>query len=724
VKVGRLCRRPLSLQPTVFTATVDAEPIVIICGRIDSSLWDDGLSVMICNWPEEIEITILMHLETIRVRNFRLLRRLSIDLAEGKTTTILVGPNNSGKTSVMEALRLFVGAGADTPKISFHDLSQLRHRDLKRIEALLIGSSDSEEKIAVLKRFAPRMRVDLTFAYEENPADLVAATRLLMDLTPGTNKVKLRIEYALENARKLLDDFEVRPSKGESLCEFLRDSFRNYFKRSLYKVSQDDKEVEVLEEGGLLRSLLRIDIVPAQRHLDDEEGSRSAKLSKLLHDHYERFYKVDDSAGYRAIEDALTKSASDLTDRYSLAFGRLTKRLQSFGYPPGQTAPDLRVRAEMSAETIYRDNARIFYASKHAREEGVMDEFELPEKYNGLGYKNLIYMVLQLESFRAAVDVTVGDKPSVHIIAIEEPEAHLHPQMQTVFISEISKALENDGGTTAQVILSTHSSHMIAHSEFGPVRYFRRVGREVVMRDLSKLPLPDQDPDLLGFLRRYIRLTHCDLFFADKAIFVEGQVERLLLPMMLEEIAKAKGCETLANQYISISEVGGGHAHKFKPLIDFLGIPSLIITDLDSVNEDGKKCPVAEGRGTSNACLRKWIPGKETVDELNACDEVAKTQGCIRVAYQLAQEGNCGRSFEEAFIYANVPWLTANHGRLETTGAAIKRAVDAGLTAQAWELSSKIGKVDFALDLIGAPGWKTPLYIEQGLTWLAQHSST
>jgi putative ATP-dependent endonuclease of OLD family len=664
-----------------------------------------------------------MHLETISVRNFRLLRRLSIDLAKGKTTTILVGPNNSGKTSVMEALRIFVGLGTDNPRISFHDLSQLRHRDLRRIEVLLGTTADPEKKIAILKRFAPRMRLDLTFSYDEDPADLVAASQLLMDLTPGINRVRLRIEYALENAKKLLDDFEARPHKDQNLCDFLRDSLRDYFKRSFFKVSQDGKEVEALEDSAFLKALLRIDIVPAQRHVDDDEGSRSAKLSKLLHDHYERFYRVDDAAGYQAIEDALTQSASDLTDKYGLAFGRLTKRLQSFGYPPGQQAPDLRVRAEMSAETIYRDNARIFYASEHAGKEGVMEEFELPEKYNGLGYKNLIYIVLQLESFRAAIDATEGDKPRIHIIAIEEPEAHLHPQMQTVFISEISKALENDGGTTAQVLLSTHSSHMIAHSEFEPVRYFRRIGREVVMRDLSKLPLPDNDPDLLGFLRRYIRLTHCDLFFADKAIFVEGQVERLLLPMMIEEQAKTGGCETLGSQYISVSEVGGGHAHKFKPIIDFLGIPSLIITDLDSVDDDGKKCPVAEGKGTSNACLRKWIPAKETVDDLKACDEAAKTQGCIQVAFQIEQDGHCGRSFEEAFIYANIAWLTANHAKLSTTNAAVKKAIDAGLAGQAWELSGKLGKVDFALDLISQPGWSIPLYIEQGLTWLAQRSS-
>ena len=660
-----------------------------------------------------------MRLETIAVRNFRLLRRLSIDLAQDKTTTILVGPNNSGKTSVMDALRVFGTAGAKAPEVSFHDLSQLRHRDFRRIESLIAAAPDGTAKAAIVRKLAPRMRIELTFSYTQDPADLVAATDLLMDLDAGANRVRIRIDYSVKNAKQLVDEFEARPVQDQSLCEFLRDCFARHYERSYAKVSRDGSEVIPLDDGGPLRRLLKIDIVPAQRHVDDDETSRSAKLSKLLHDHYTRFYKVDDAEGYQAIENALTDSATDLTKKYGTAFGRLTTRLQNFGYPQGQAAPDLRVRAHMSAETIYRDNARIFYASQHAGREGVMEEFELPEKYNGLGYKNLIYIVLQLESFRATLEASPEDRPRVHIIAIEEPEAHLHPQMQTVFIGEISKALEGDGGTTAQVILSTHSSHMIAHSEFGPVRYFRRSGREVVVKDLSKLPLSEDDPNVLDFLRRYIRLTHCDLFFADKAIFIEGQVERLLMPMMVEACSKIEGCEAFTSQYVSVSEIGGAYAHKFKPLIDFLGIPTLIVTDLDSIDAESKKCPVADGVGTSNVALRQWLPGKADLLELRGCDAAARTQRTIQVVYQVDEGGCCGRSFEEAFIYANVAWLSANHARLEATGGSIGRSVATGLPGDGWNLSGKLSKVDFALDLLSNPGWKTPKYIQDGLVWLS-----
>jgi putative ATP-dependent endonuclease of OLD family len=661
-----------------------------------------------------------MRLETIRIRNFRLLRRASIDLAAKSTTTVFVGPNNSGKTSVMDALRVFTGMLSDTVRISIHDLSQVRHRDFDRLEVLLSKAVIPEKRIALVRRFAPRMRLDLTFSYMQTPADIVVASQLLMGLDMDDDRVCLRIEYDIDNAKALLDDFEARRRKEDSLHEFLKDNFGTYFKRKYFKVSRTGAEIEQLDGGQVVERLIKFNNVPAQRHVDDDEASNAVKISRLMHEHYMRFYKIADAEGFDAIEAALEQSSGELTKKYAVTFKRLTERLKAFGYPQGQIAPDLRIRAEMNSQTLYKDNTRIYYANEYAEIDGTTAEFELPERYNGLGYKNLIYIVLQLEAFQSVLEAALEVQPRVHVIAIEEPEAHLHPQMQCIFINEVSKALDSQAGITAQVILSTHSSHMIANSGFEPVRYFRRKGREVSVRDLSKLPMPPDDPSLLDFLRRYIKLTHCDLFFADKAVFVEGQVERLLLPLMIESCTSMEGCADLASQYISISEVGGAYAHKFKPIMGFLGIPTLIITDLDSVNDSGKKCRVSEGTKTSNACLRTWIPARATLSELLACGNSEKTEAHIQVAYQTAENGNCGRSFEEAFIYANLSWLTANSDALVATGELIKTASTPSLATSAWELSGQLNKVDFALDLIARTGWATPSYIREGLSWLAK----
>ena len=532
-----------------------------------------------------------MRLERISIRNFRLLRRFSINLTQDKTTTVLVGPNNSGKTSVMEALRLLLESGASSRrKPSIHDLSQARRDDFRRIQKRIEEIDDEEKCLATVRRFAPRIRIDLIFSYDENTLDLAVATELLMDLNPQSNIVGLRIEFALENAKALINDFKSRRLSNETLFEFLADKLSTYYGLSFFKISEDGKDVEALKNGDVIKRLIKVDMISAQRFIDDEESARATTLSRLLHDHYNRYYKSENLVGYNSIEDTIKIIAADLTTKYEGAFGRLTQRLESFGYPPGHKSPQMKIRAEMNAETVYRDNTRVYYKSEHVSAKGDKDILELPERYNGLGYKNLIYIVLQLESFRAALEALPTDRPRVHIIAIEEPEAHLHPQMQCVFIREISKALNPTEGSHPQVILSTHSSHIVADSGFDPIRYFKRQDNEVSVRDLSRLEPPDGN--VLSFLKRYVKLTHCDLFFADKAILVEGQVERLLLPMMLEKCARLDGCAYLTSQYISISEIGGAYAHKFQPLVDFIGIPTLVITDIDTVDDKGQKCPV------------------------------------------------------------------------------------------------------------------------------------
>ncbi|MCR6736586.1 MAG: AAA family ATPase [Afipia sp.] len=665
-----------------------------------------------------------MRLETVRIRNFRLLRRFSVGLAKAKTTTIFVGPNNTGKTSVMDALQLFFGAGDDSRRrFSIHDFSHACRKVFDRVEARLEKVETEEIAIKLLHSSLPRLRMELKFSYTEDSADLVVANELLMSLTTTSDIVALRIEYGIDNAKGLWADFKARPEKSITFFEFLSDNLTSYFKKATYKISEDGSQAQALDNNEVLKRLMRIDMVPAQRHLDDDEAVGAAKLSRLLHEHYTRYYKVEHVDGAKEIESAIKNSSDILTGKYVQVFGRLTSKLKTFGYPQGHASPDLLIKAEMTAEKIYRDSTRIYYASEHTSVSGNVTKYELPEKYNGLGYKNLIFIVLQLESFRAALEAIPKDRPRVHIIAVEEPEAHLHPQMQQVFINEIAKVLEQKDGITAQVLLSTHSSHMVAGSDFDPIRYFKRKGREVSVRDLSALPLTKGNTDVMNFLRRYMKSTHCELFFADKAIFVEGQVERLLLPLMIAQSSEKHAGVFLSSQYISISEVGGAYAHIFKPLIEFLQIPTLIVTDLDSVDADGKKCAVSDGVKTSNAALRTWLPGKEDLADLIVCDAIAKTDGHIQVAYQVAEAGMCARSFEESFVYANLEWLKANHGKLLACGSIIEVSKDS-LAKDAYELCKKLPKVDFALDLVSEGGWGIPKYIADGLQWLAQQGSS
>jgi predicted ATP-dependent endonuclease of OLD family len=269
----------------------------------------------------------------------------------------------------------------------------------------------------------------------------------------------------------------------------------------------------------------------------------------------------------------------------------------------------------------------------------------------------------------------------------------------------------------------------------------------------------ESDEDTKRFLFQYIKLTHCDLFFADAAILVEGNVERLLLPLMISRVSKE-----LKSSYLSILEVGGAFAHKFKNLVHFLGLTTLVITDLDSVqpgivtDEDeevvedieneptikkGRVCPAwKEGAETSNYTLSTWLPGLTKVSELLAADDKKKcpdptreTPAKIMVAYQTKQEvtwkmekdSRAGRTFEEAFAYENLEWCQDN--KQKALGLRVKQSDNPTLETIAQRIHKKIKgssfrKTEFALAVMVAESeWLVPIYIADGLRWLKEQVS-
>jgi putative ATP-dependent endonuclease of OLD family len=667
-----------------------------------------------------------MRLTQIDLRNFRLLQKASIRMDSTRSTTILVGPNNSGKTSVAEALLLF--AGGTDKKFSIYDFSSACRNDFVNAQTLILENKDDQKIAAAL----PVMSIDLHFKYDNDGADLAVAADLLMDLNPKLTQVRLCIEYVVEDAQKLARDFRAsRQGKGYEnniLFDFLSLHLSEYYATLLFKTDAAGKERMLLEDKKILDRLIRVDFVFAQRYIDDQEDTRAARLSHLLHAHYEKHYKSDEPESHEEIGRSLKEHAADLGQKYMKAFDGLIKNLKQFGYPQ-RRAPSMSIRAELNSKTLFRDNTRIYYGTESdaispakttgkGADQGVT-QYELPEKYNGLGFKNLIYMVLQVQSFRVALERMPSDRPRVHLIFIEEPESHLHPQVQSVFIRQISKFLTKDGGgTDAQVILTTHSSHIVSDCGFTPIRYFRRKNGTVEVKDLLDFESHEAASDTLRFLSKYMSLMRCDLFFADKAILVEGQVERLLLPKMITELAKI-GHSQFASDYITVMEVGGAHAHKFRSLLRFIEIPTLVITDLDAVDANGKACFVAAGIATSNATLKTWLPGKSALADLSKVKAAKKLDGCIRIAYQVPENGKlpCGRSFEEAFVYRNAEWLIANRSELKAAGHLFNQKSVQELIGGAYDL--KIIKVDFALDLLLAEGWETPQYITEGLEWLA-----
>jgi len=353
---------------------------------------------------------------------------------------------------------------------------------------------------------------------------------------------------------------------------------------------------------------------------------------------------------------------------------------------------------------------------------------QLPEDYSGLGYQNLIAMVFMLMGFRdewmrvekagilEGADVSHEIQP-LHLVLVEEPEAHLHAQVQQVFINKAYTLLRKhaDLGVAenycTQLIVSTHSSHVAHEADFANLRYFRRrpaasMG-ETPTTTVANLSYIFGDGDeTKRFVKRYLKATHCDLFFADGVIFVEGQAERILVPHFIRH-----HFPELSRRYVTLLELGGSHVHSFRNLVDALGIATLIIGDLDATTAvkiidknmrettRWKSARPEQGKAqqTANSVLKDWHPGKKLIDELVALppDGHISTAGGdyeLYVAYQKpvnvkgASEDSdliIPRTFEDALILENL----AVAGKIE---GSITSAKVRGIVAQ--DLSGDEGR--------------------------------
>lgn len=674
-----------------------------------------------------------MKLSEIVIKNFRLLQDARMRLDTTGITTILVGPNNSGKTSTIEAMLAFLQR--PIKQLSINDFSLGCRDAFKKFETRVLtppaaaGAGEAPAAEPPPLPALPVLSLQLKFDYDDTGPDLALAGELLMDLEDASTSVTVETRFGPANPQQLAQAYLKDRDEDQSLADYLAVTLHEHYKLDQFKLSPDGSQAERLPDRGILQRLIRIDVVSAQRHIDDrEESSKATRLSTLLHAHYERRYKVDAPSDFKALEKTLREQSTALGPQYVKAFDGLMKGLAKFGHPE---SPKLTVRAELSADGLFKDTTRVYYAALAAAAlpadgaAAATDQaFELPERYNGLGFKNLIYIVLCLKSFREDVESDPEHRPRVHLVVVEEPEVHMHPQMQAVFVQKVSEFLAPAAGETGvQLLLTTHSSHMAANCGFAPIRYFRRNKGTVEIKDLLSFEAAAKtDPEKVAmeFLRKYLTTTRCDMFFADKLVFIEGQVERMLLPRLIAALEAALR-DKLTSTYVCTVEVGGAYAHLFRKLIEFLQLPALVITDLDSI--DGttkKKTPVANGHASSNATLSKWLPGSADLPKLMAAGEAEKTSGRVRVAYQVAEAAGqpCARSFEEAFVYANAAWLLANKAKLLATGDTFTHANAAALTADAYTIS--LPKVDFALDLLANSGWATPKYIREGLEWLAK----
>lgn len=762
------------------------------------------------------------------VARYRRLQAVRLDLQTD--TTVLVGANDSGKTSLMLAIHKFLahatGHKGASEGFTVYDISANGWSALVDIgrewEAdPRTGNSDQalntkrQAQLECINAIMPSL--DVWLHAEDGAWHLVRDLIPTMQWKGGTVGVRLSVQplstvgemdeliKAYLKARELVGT-PTHPTGNRTsgrrawpmdLFDFLRKAPSWFSKVIAYKlnparlvrpdrfgVAQPQALTNAsrpIEDAAVLRRLIRVDFVAAQRGFGGEEAASGGvsgprptggMLTSQLIDYAQRLLGSDVGAMGTlepdqrvAVSEALESAYGFLDQVVTTVLKDRLDEVRQLGYPGTGDLQELILRAEVHPAAALRHRSALQYQAAGAKP----DTHPLPEHAIGLGYQNLLSLSFALMQFRdSRVQPPKTDEQreveapaAVHLVLIEEPEAHLHVQVQRTFILRARDRLMPKGHPelATQLVVSTHSSHLAHAVDFANLRYLKRRARNttqplptsVVVSLAEVFGSGDQaSEDTLRFVQRYVRLQHNDLLFADGIVLVEGTAERILVPAFME-----RNHERLRARYLSLVEVGGSHAHRLRPLLEHLGLPVLLLTDLDPVKsstseKNGKKRVVKkkvptrlqDGQISANPSIKALLRC-DSIDELCGLTEeqklVSVTGGdepFLRVAFQVPGLPSCpcASTLEDALILENYKWFAA----LPEPDERFLKHVCELVTEAAGpnqDLAEKLhhmmstGDLDkgaFALevfmrlnDRVEGVGLACPRYVRQGLEWLA-----
>lgn len=703
-----------------------------------------------------------MKIKKAVVKNFRMLKDLEVDFQKG--LSLIVGKNNSGKTSFLIILEKFLSDEHSKPSpFTFDDLnidSQNKLVEMVVDQKKCLSSKEYQEIFLSLK-------IIMKYNLSDNIGN---ASKILLDLDTTNQYLEIEFKNQLEyqKYRELFQDFKKynknddREEKNEReiFYTFLRKYFKNYFFTKIFALEYGNEKNWKEIDNKIVRSIISLQTISAKRDVKNEEG-RGQSLSSLAEKYYDATFSENTMPS--SLQKGLESADRELDKVYKETFEPMIQDVRAMSYNSAET--EISVLSTLSEKNILQENTTVKYK---------LEDSYLPEDYNGLGYLNLIEMIFDIgiKLDKLAKKNNPDEDPTpINLLFIEEPEAHTHPQMQYVFINNIKEILEKRcklcENLSLQTIISTHSSHIVSQCDFEDIRYFYCESEtSVKARNLNQLQKSKNYTDNMStnanstkeekqkrnyrFLKQYITLNRSELFFADKAILIEGDTERILLPTMMEKVDSmmkkidSKNQDSiytpLRSQNISIVEVGA-YSHIFADFLGFIGIKTLIITDLDCANNNRRSCAYNDGaKITTNASIETFLKTNK-LDEILEKSElkvfsydsekrewksVKKDNGKLLLTFQKEENGYQPRTFEDAFFCLNFDFICNNKEVFK--GLKNKEKIDENRSKNYYSLAENCidKKTSFALDLLLCETddeknqWKVPRYIEEGLKWLAK----
>jgi putative ATP-dependent endonuclease of the OLD family len=464
-----------------------------------------------------------MYLSRIRIANFRNFSHLDIELCGD---AVVVGENRVGKTNLLHALRLIFDP---TLPDSSRQLSRSDFWDG-------LEEPTAKDKIVIAVEIRD---------FEDNLGVLALVTDYRLDADPETVRLtyEFRPKAELESEPSADADYEFVCYGGES---------------------------ETKGFGHELRRRLTMDLLPALR---DAEGELATWRRSPIRPLIENAFRDIDEADLQEIGESIAAATAKITEfdevktlekDIATLFGKMSGPRQDINPTLGFSPTD--------PSRLYR-NIRLLI------DNGLRGISEA-----SLGSANLVFLSLKT----LQINQLIADNSRSHtFLAIEEPEAHLHPHLQRSVYRHLFESVDHK--SPLSVLLTTHSPHIASVAPLRSIVLLKdskndgTVGRSTVSISFSDEEVSD--------LSRYLDVTRAEILFARGVLLVEGDAERFLVP------AAAKSLKMpLDHLGITVCSVAGTNFVPYVKMLSGLGIPFAVITDWDPQSDDSDSDPLVWNR--------------------------------------------------------------------------------------------------------------------------------
>lgn len=497
-----------------------------------------------------------MYLKKFVIKNFRCIKDASIYFNEG--VNILIGENNSGKTSILDSLRVALSYGKQWRDIyvSVNDFHVDKNNPKAKeddIELHLYFEIQKDEEAGIY--------LDFLSVKDDGQRELQLHFRYFIEERNGTKRVKYRVWGGDNEGQSITPDvldliYFVHLGALRDAVQYLRPVRGNRLGELYSKLVTDENEQDVLAKK--VRSVLN----------DDKEWRDLIEKGKI---------KVNEHLSETSIGG---KKQNVEIDFLPFEFRRIVD--------------NLRIQTPVFSEHVL----------KNGEDQRYFDLYQ-----NSLGYNNLIYIATVLGDLKRRKELY---EEAYVTLLIEEPEAHLHPQLQNIFFNYLNK-LDKIG---FQIFLTSHSPTITAKAELDSLIVLQEQGNRISSFSIKKSNLDDPNKK---FLRKFLDVTKSQLFFSNGVILVEGISEALLMPVFSKIIGDEFDIEKHGIELVNLNGVAFEHFGKLfntDTPSNRLACRCAILTDDDRTADDEISSRAEKAKALEKGLLKVCLAEKTFEHEL------------------------------------------------------------------------------------------------------------